>query len=304
MEWTLDRPLTHPGARQLTARLVKGLSGSFSVRRRRRIIFVCGGSLDPVGASLRANFVAWASKTVEKDAFLLRSEIAYAAATQRGGKFINLSEFETVLATLSDCVLIFPESPGSYSEVGIFASRDRIKDKTLVANDSSHEWHDSFLTLGPIHAINKGSLFNPSVDFDSKRGPDPTFPERVWARIDERTKHVRLAHKPSLGHFAEMPATDRMAIVAGILNFTGIARFGDLLDIVRAVYPKKKNDARVLRNTIGLLSAMGQISIPTEQLYRTKATQEFSLDVDFKAPKLMAQFRNFWMKEFPNLWGY
>jgi hypothetical protein len=304
MDWTTDRPLTHPGAKGFTAKLVKGLSENFFIRRNRRIIFVCGGSIDPSKTSLRADFIAWAKLNIESDALLLLSENAYSAATLRGNRFINLSQFEEVLASIADCILVFPESAGSYSEVGIFATADPIKSKTLIANDSSHERHDSFLTIGPIHAINETSLFNPSVDFDSTRGPDLTFSERIWTRIVERTKQYKHPRRPGIRHFVELELVDRIAIITWILSITGMARFGDLLDIVRAVYQPKQDDARVLNQTLSFLVALEQISMPGEELYRTKSGQEFSLEVDVDESKLSAQFRNFWIKEFPRLWRY
>ena len=304
MDWTTDRPLTHPGARDFTEELVKGLSNNFYIHRRRRIIFVCGGTIDASTATLRSDFMAWARRNIEDDALLVLSETAYGAATQHGKSFINLSKFEEVLAAVADCILIFPESAGSYSEVGIFASAKEIMNKTLIANDSSHERHDSFLTLGPIHAINSVSLFNPSVDFDSTRGKDLSFQERIWTRIKERTKQYQAPQRPGIRHFVDMSLGDRIAIISWVLNITGIARFGDLLDIVRAVYTQRQGDSRVLNETLNLLLAIEQISMPGEELYRTKPSPDFSLQVGIPVPKLKAQFRNFWIKEFPRLWSF
>ena len=113
MNWTHEKPLSHPGAKAITAELVSGLKENFFIKRSRRIVFVCGGSTDPSSLSRRAGFLSWAQTNIQDKALLLRAEIAYAAATERGKKFINLSEFEGVLADISDCILIFPESAGA-----------------------------------------------------------------------------------------------------------------------------------------------------------------------------------------------
>ncbi|HEY1648921.1 MAG TPA: retron St85 family effector protein [Terracidiphilus sp.] len=298
-----NKPLTHPGAQRIRAELIRGLSENFYIHRLRRIVFVCGGEIDPAKANLRSDFVIWAQKNIESDALILLSETAYRAATEIGKSFINIAIFEELLASISDCVLIFPESAGSYSEVGIFAVTDSIRNKTLIANDSSHEKNDSFLNLGPIHAINTVSLFTPSVDFDSSRGADPSFAERIWKRVKDRTKKFEVSRRPDIIHFVDMSPVDRIAIVSWILNIAGISKFGDLLDIVRAVYKKHARDSKKLKETLGLLLAIEQISMPANELYRTKSRPDFQLSVSIDEAKLMAQFRIFWIKEFPRLWS-
>jgi len=37
-------------------------------------------------------------------------------------KFLNLSQFEYVLAAVADCVVIIPESVGSWAETGYFSA--------------------------------------------------------------------------------------------------------------------------------------------------------------------------------------
>src|SRR5580692_5515491 len=88
MDWTSDRPLTHPGAQGITSELVAGLQKNFFIRRRRRVVFVCGGSTDPKSPSHRSEFLNWAEANVGSEALLLRAEVAYGAATERGKKFI------------------------------------------------------------------------------------------------------------------------------------------------------------------------------------------------------------------------
>ena len=71
----------------------------------------------------------------------MRSEVflAEAAATDvleyHRPRFLNLAEFERALANIADCILIFPESPGSLSELGYFAAFDELRQKCLIVND-------------------------------------------------------------------------------------------------------------------------------------------------------------------------
>jgi len=99
-----------PSAQGITATLVEGLRQNFFIKRRRRIIFVCGGPTSSAALSDRANFLNWAQSNIADEAHLLLAEKAYGAATERGTKFINLADFEKILAELS---IVF-----SFSRVG------------------------------------------------------------------------------------------------------------------------------------------------------------------------------------------
>jgi hypothetical protein len=301
--WSNNRPLTHPAAQRLTARLVEGLLSAPLVERRRLLVFVCGGKIEPGATNDRAMFLGWARQHVEDLALCLLSEDAYSATLIGTTKFINLSDFEKVLAMVSDCVLIFPESAGSYSELGIFATVDQIRDKTLIANRASHLLHDSFLMKGPLHTINTSSRFQPGVVFDPTSSAGPPFPEQVWTRIKENTAHYQARRQPSDQHFVDMPWMDQIAVLSWILSITCIAKFGDLLHIIRLAYTKKRNDSQSLKNALSLMLALQQLTDLGNELYRTVLKPDYDLNVKGKMPKLSAQFKIFWMKEFPNLWG-
>jgi len=268
MKWDLQRPLTHPGAQPLTARLVRGLLGEVHIERRRRVVFVCGGAIKPGTTNDRTVFLDWAKTHLDNDVLCLLSEDAYRATTIRATKFINLGEFEKALASVSDCVLIFPESAGSYGELGIFATVNQIKHKTLIANRSSHQIHDSFLLQGPLHAINVSSLFTPGVVYDTASTVAPPFSEQIWTRIKE-TPHYQSRKRLSNEPFVAMPQLDQIAVISWVLGITGIVTFADLLQIIRLAYKEKKNDVRVLKYTLRLMLLLGQLTIPSKEVYRT-----------------------------------
>jgi hypothetical protein len=295
--------LTHPGAQSLTARLVKCLSGRAYIERRRRVIFVCGGAIKPGTTNDRTAFLDWANAHVANEALCLLSEEAYKTAAFRATKFINLGEFEKTLASISDCVLIFPESAGSYGELGIFATVNGIKHKTLTANRSSHQIHDSFLLQGPLHAINVSSCFTPGVVYDVTSTTAPPFSEQIWIRIQE-TPYYKSRKQLSNQPFVAMPQLDQIAVISWILSVTGVAKFGDLLQILRMRYNQDKKDVRILKQTLNSMLLLKQLSVPQDELYQTAAEPDISLSVTGAVSKLSAQFKNFWIREFPDLLGY
>lgn len=62
----------------------------------------------------------------------------------------ELFTFERHIAQLSDLVLLFSESPGSFAELGAFASHADIANKTLVVIQQKYLGKDSFIAKGPI----------------------------------------------------------------------------------------------------------------------------------------------------------
>lgn len=75
----------------------------------------------------------------------------------------ELVSFERNIAQLSDLVLLFSESPGSFAELGVFASYRDIAEKTLVVIQQKYLGKDSFIAKGPIAyftSISKKSVFS------------------------------------------------------------------------------------------------------------------------------------------------
>lgn len=306
MNWTDDRPLTHPKARVYVRRLVDCLKdNNFYIKRNRRIVFVCGARVNAAAPCYRDNFLAWAKGNIGNEARLLLAENAYGAATAHGSRFINIGDFEQLLAEIADCVLIFPESAGSFSEVGIFATKEPIRNKTLIARDTKYDVEDSFLLLGPFHTIGTHSLFHPGASFDSTTGPDPQLNGRIWGLICRRTNGFDAQKRPELKSFAEMNFSDRIAIISWVLEITARAKFADLLEIVRSVYGRNDQDVSVLKQTLNMLIALEMAKSPASELF-CSATQEvdFQIVTKINLNKLRASFREFWNREFPAIWNY
>ena len=75
----------------------------------------------------------------------------------------ELFTFEGPIAQLSDLVLLFSESPGSFAELGVFASNKDIADKTLVVIQQKYLSKESFIAKGPIaylSSVSETSVFS------------------------------------------------------------------------------------------------------------------------------------------------
>jgi hypothetical protein len=122
-------------------------------------VFVCGGKIGNGETSLRQQFIQWAEHNLPNFICLLAEDALKDGFVVGRRKFIDLARFESVIAGIADCVLIFPESPGSFAETGFFSNSKKIRDKTLVINPIDKQ-KDSFLNMGPIHTIDRFSFLS------------------------------------------------------------------------------------------------------------------------------------------------
>lgn len=111
--------------------------------------FVCGAS-GPLAydgqPSLRAAFLEFLKNNSSIAIQPIVAEIALEEiAKEPDEPNENLSDFERLIAKSVDSVLIFPESPGSFAELGLFSAVDELAIKTLVASRNEHQG-SSFIT--------------------------------------------------------------------------------------------------------------------------------------------------------------
>jgi len=154
-------------------------------RQGRFIMFVCGGELREGGTSLRKQFVDWAEQNLPEFVCLLAEDALKDSFAGEGRSFVNLATFESILADVADCVLIFPESPGSFADTGFFANSKILRQKSLVINKLSHQTAESFLNLGPIDTISSFSFLKPTVLINAQEVIDFT---QVGERLKERVR--------------------------------------------------------------------------------------------------------------------
>ena len=156
----MQTPFTHPSSMTLLGE-VNNLLHQKQVYSRpdHRIIFICGGPISRAKGSVRARFLGYANKNLKQYRFLLAETASKdLIETSSEPRFLNLTEFETLIAEISDCVIIIPESPGSYAELGCFSVSTEIRRKILVV--AKNEFQDeSFINNGPIDLIDRNSAF-------------------------------------------------------------------------------------------------------------------------------------------------
>lgn len=65
----------------------------------------------------------------------------------------NLLSLENLLADSVDAVVVIPESPGSFTELGAFANNERLRKKLICVVDRKYKKNKSFINQGPLRLI-------------------------------------------------------------------------------------------------------------------------------------------------------
>jgi len=244
---------SHPSGRKLleeVGKIFAGGDGSIFERKDRHILFVCGGPVGASADSLRARFLNWAKEELP-DVVPVLAEDAYGESySDEPPEFINLGQFEKLIAGVSDCVLIFPESVGSYAEIGLFSATAAIKKKILIANEDTYHNRDSFLNLGPISHINSSSLLRPAIPIrlDHIEEGFAAVRERL-SRLKRRTNRRQFRYRA----YKQLSVEDKLVAVYATIIFLRAVTLAGLTQSLRTTF--ETVSPRELQHLLSILLA-------------------------------------------------
>jgi len=210
--------------------------GSISETRDRHVVFVCGGPRDGEPRSLRSRFLEWAGAHLPSVVVLSAEDAYNEASSTEPLRLINISDFENLLGDVSDCILVFPESAGSYAEIGFFSKTSaKVRNKVLVATPRAYFNRDSFINLGPVEFINhKRSRFSPAIPV-SDTELEIDF-QAIASRITDRLRHRKYRKKLSRGRFARMNFSEKLMVVLAMVMLFRATTIDGLEHTVRKIF--------------------------------------------------------------------
>lgn len=118
-------------------------------------VFLCGADINQkekirfkIANALKMEF--WYDIIYPEDIF---DELLYSSKTK------DLLSLEGLLADSVDAIVLIPESPGSYAELGAFANDEKLRAKLICIIDKQYKKNKSFINQGPLKLVKKA---NPS----------------------------------------------------------------------------------------------------------------------------------------------
>lgn len=228
--------------------------GEGFLKFQKHLSFVCGANSELLrdGArSLRADFLVYLDKHPDPNLLPVLAEVALAELSKEPDEpHVNLSEFEELIAQSVDSVVIFPESPGSYSELGLFSAIPDLAKKTLVASRAHHQ-SGSFITLGPIHHLHATSQYKPFVVGDNHDAAFQQIVERLVGNPGHgRKRRKRYEH----GELKKLDHRAQLAVIAELVAVCGVLTERDFKDLLADIFGSY--DISRVRRQLALLVAM------------------------------------------------
>ncbi len=235
--------------------------GDLFFSRDTHLCFVCGASGETLyeggPRSLRSLFIAHANGRADSKLVCVRAETAATELLrQLDERGQNISKFERTIADAVDSILIFPESAGSIAELGYFSAHDSIAKKTLVAITENHQGN-SFIMLGPIHAIAKVSQFAP-VPFVVSEATDDRMRQIAEKLLGESLRKTVYRERFELKMWSEYAAQHQLAIIDEIIFIIGAVTEADLRDCIKICFGSY--DVSTIRLQLSILVATERIA--------------------------------------------
>jgi hypothetical protein len=236
----------HPSSRDLLIRVTEIFNSKQIYQKRdRHIVFLCGGSLETHAQSMRRRFLDHARDKLSDFHFFIAEAATNDITSFEPPQFIDLTEFETLLAGVSDCLIIFVESPGAIAELGFFSNSDAAS-KILIVNDINKQ-NRSFITSGPIHLIDGESSFRYALYIDFSSSRHFNLIERRLRDVLRRKTSTRLK-MPRM--FKTFSPHEKLHIVYGIVDIFRSLTADDVIyainKIFRGVGSREKKDVKHL----------------------------------------------------------
>lgn len=206
-------------------------SGKAYKRVDRHILFVCGGSTAELH-NFRNRFLVYANDNL-KSYHVLLAETAFNALLEIEDDIVqNLAHFEAAICEVSDCVIIFPESVGSYCEVGFFSHAVNVRRKTLIVNNYDFHASESFINEGPIALIDKETKFSSRIVLTNAA---PNF-DLIKNRLDSKLKISTRRSTFKCPDYASLSLQDKFFLFKDVIDIFGPCSMLSIEEILRGLF--------------------------------------------------------------------
>jgi len=156
---------------------------------KKTTVFLCGGPIDDKenGRSKMASIFDINSKYE-----LLYPEDIFDDLLAGPGQH-SLLHLENILADCVDAIVLFPESPGSFAEIGAFSNNPRLARKLIVLSDKNYKKKKSFINYGPYRLIKEsktGAVLHINYnDLDSD-----LLGKKLYKKVSARVTTIKKEH--------------------------------------------------------------------------------------------------------------
>lgn len=193
-----------------------------------KFVFLCGAAYSDIEYE-RSNrgIIDKYLKSKSEDIFIVLSEKLWEDSFDSN---IDLLTFEEFLAEVSDAIILFVESPGSFCELGAFAYAEKLfSDKLIIIIDEKYKNGKSFIITGPAAKAQKDGA---KVIYAPLSGTGLLSSADLRRIVDE--KAVEFSSKSASGN-KRKPNKDEVGISVNAFII-------ELLELIKIVQPISRKD--------------------------------------------------------------
>lgn len=222
----------------IVPRLADELKGGLTGRRPTLLerdsilVFTCGAQKSHDSTSVRTQVMEYAEHHLPSYRFF-EAETFFSAFENTANT--DLLSLEGELADYSDCILIFLESSGAFTELGAFAASDRLVQQILAVNDLTFKSTPSFINLGPLKKIDSESQFKPVVyaDYSTILTSLPEIEARLGKIRRKRRKPIDISNYDA---FRTLVPKYRMMLLHDIISYWSPILRTELITLLTYIY--------------------------------------------------------------------
>jgi hypothetical protein len=296
----MDQPFAHPTGEKLLSEVRRLFENKPIFHRRAKpFVFVCGGSTAKRSKKMRGRFLSWAKRRLSEVVFVLAEDAYNYTSLYDPPELVNLSEFEEVIGEIADCVVVFPESAGSFAELGLFSGHEKIRQKTLVINTVAGVSSESFINLGPVATIDRHSFLKPSLPIAPNRGAYNFASVRTrLERVIKTNRRKAFTYAP----YSSLTLLDKFLVILEMIYLFQFVSLEDLEKCLVWIF-----DGAVRKDILPLLSVLlGMDYIQTKDNYYMFGPDQASLleFEDVQIQDVRVRVLAHYERNYPNLWRH
>jgi hypothetical protein len=185
-------PFHDPLSKEINIYTTRGLD-KFGVR-----VFLCGSSRKPkragpgrprqrdIRAFLKNKLASEVKRCVVRLGEHKEMIRAYSEPTGRRASNLAIHEYALVKDHM-DIVIIFPCSPGSFAELGMFCMARPVAEKMRIIINRKYKKNKGYVMLGPVKAATQNNARVVFVDYRNRRN--------VWREVKDLVLEVKAAKR-------------------------------------------------------------------------------------------------------------
>lgn len=264
----MDHPVRDDANKVLRGRMVSLLTNGYNIIHQSNIVFVCGGN-EP--HNMRTKFES-AFEALLPEYEFFKPEFAMENYFSFGDtEPFDIADFEAMVADLSIAIVLFPEAPGSFAELGYFSGQAELARKIVLALDLNHQRSGSFISLGPAAKISRASKFGYPIQLDYE---NPDFLV-VSTRISEHARLSKRKRRFSPKDFSSLSTFELFALIHRIVSLMVIATGEDIESILRSMFSSHISPSRIKKvisilvgsNRLMEIGGYGHLTASTERSF-------------------------------------